>query len=106
MLLFPTVAWISRAVKHARLIHSYHKHGYDLSQEDGNNNRRNKEEACHGWLNWVRKTRHKLRGWVNDCENPWVNDSENPQQKPRQPSITPTLLTFMKFAKPTAFSSS
>ena len=34
--------------------------------------------ACNGCLNWVRKTRHILRGWVNDGENPWVNDSENP----------------------------
>ena len=37
--------------------------------------------ACNGCLNWVRKTRHILRGWVNDGENPWVNDSENPQGK-------------------------
>src|SRR5438132_2682422 len=36
------------------------------------NNRENRQEACHERLNWVRKTRQKLRGWVNDSENPQV----------------------------------
>ena len=75
-LLFPTVAWISQAIKLARLIHSYHRRGCHLSTKRRGTRERG---ACHGRLNWVRKTRHKLRGWVNDGENPWVNDSENPQ---------------------------
>ena len=46
-LLFPTVVWISQAIKLARLIHSYHRRGCRfIHQENGNKG---------GGLQWVLK---------------------------------------------------